>query len=160
MSSIIPIIKAEVKKSKILFDAYNKEIFDKLMQGFEGKTISISIKKFRNKRTLNQNSYYWGVVLKLIEEYTGDDKLSLSMAFREMFLKREIVKSINRKFIIIRGTSKLDTEEFSEYIEKIKYFVLQEYQIKIPEAKEVNLDYDFSIEEEDMVLLYDQSFFN
>ena len=118
MSSIIPKIRAEVKGQKLSFNKTNKDLLNKVLKQYEGKSVEIVIKRKRNKRTSNQNAYYWGVVLKLVSEHTGETKLNLSLIFRKMFLKKEIRKIIGKKITIIRGTSKLESDEFAEYIEK------------------------------------------
>ena len=37
------------------------------LKSFEGKTIKITIEKFVNKRSNNQNSYYWGVIIPILK---------------------------------------------------------------------------------------------
>lgn len=38
------------------------------LKSFEGKTIKLTIEKFANKRSNNQNSYYWGVIIPILKD--------------------------------------------------------------------------------------------
>lgn len=78
---------------------------------------SVKIEKVRNKRSLNQNSYYWGVVLHEISEYTG-------------YTKDESHEIMGYKFLLdkslemhrIKSTTSLNTLEFMDYIANIQRF--------------------------------------
>ncbi len=80
-----------------------------------------------NKRSLNQNAYYWGVVLPLVKDglrdigyreiKTIDDTHE---ALKYMFLKKQIGNENTGEVIEILGsTAKLTTVNFNEYIEDI-----------------------------------------
>ena len=46
------------------------------IRSYEGKTVTLSIKLARKERSINQNNYYWGVIVviwkKLIQEEWGE----------------------------------------------------------------------------------------
>ena len=87
------------------------------------------IKKFIEGRSVEQNRYYWGVVLTEISEYTGHTSDELHEYFKKEYL---IEKST---FIeTYKSTTDLDIGEFIEYIERIKNWALT-YNILIPESK-------------------------
>ena len=76
-------------------------------------------------RSLQQNSYYWGVVLELIEESTGTEKEELHYYFKRKFIDWDEFPS----------SKELNKNEFSEYVEKIKDFASMELWIYIPDAQ-------------------------
>lgn len=60
-----------MKKISIITDAElkrNKGEIDNALKSFEGKTIKLTIEKFANKRSNNQNSYYWSVVISILKD--------------------------------------------------------------------------------------------
>ena len=84
---------------------------------------SIKVSKFWT-RSLAQNSYYWGVVLELIEESTGTEKEELHYYFKRKFIDWDEFPS----------SKELNKNEFSEYVEKIRDFASAELWIFIPDA--------------------------
>jgi hypothetical protein len=123
--------------------AYNTRLFKALCfildhtQGFSRKFVfhwneikyTAEFKKFKKKRTLPQNRLYrlW---LKVISEETGDDQDSLHRSYKEMFLPLEEIKTRVGTFLIRRSTTKLDTREFTEYLENIRHHALSFLNIK------------------------------
>lgn len=104
--------------------------------------ISVEIKKYKWLRTLNQNSYLWGVVYKYIADYTwySTDEIHEEMKLR--FL-REDIKLDSKKgeitFHKFRSSTELNTAEFTKYIEDIKDFAAMYLWIIIPEPNEENI---------------------
>ena len=94
-----------------------------------GILINISKKKF--KRTTEQNKYYWGVVLKMISDETGYELSEVHEILKSEFLKVN-EKVINHKaYPIYKSTTKLNTAEFEEYLEKCRRFAAINLQIVI-----------------------------
>ena len=76
-------------------------------------------------RSLAQNSYYRGVVLALIEDYSGTEKEDLHYYFKHRFIDWEEFPS----------SRELSKDEFSAYVEKIKDFAAARLGIYIPDAQ-------------------------
>lgn len=107
-----------------------KHIFETL----EEWRYTVSVKKIRNRRSADQNRYYWACLWLIAVEvgYIHDDmdltikgKVvdALHEIFKDRFLSSGKIKSVKdkRKSIRLPGSSKnLDTKEFSEYMNKIK----------------------------------------
>lgn len=85
---------------------------------------SVIVKKHWT-RSLAQNSYYWGVVLQLIEEETGQDKKELHYYFKHKFIDDNEFPS----------SAELNKNEFSEYVDRIRDFASMELWIYIPEPQ-------------------------
>ena len=91
------------------------------LKGFkEGDKISIEVTKWKNKRTLNQNSYYWGGVLTPIAVHTGHSPEELHEIFKRLFITPKFVLYRGREIKMPKSTTDLSTEEFREYIERVR----------------------------------------
>ena len=61
-----------MKKISIISDVNNGNLkrnrgeIKNALKSFEGKTIKLTIEKFANKRSNNQNNYYWGIVVPIL----------------------------------------------------------------------------------------------
>ena len=84
--------------------------------------IFVSIKP----RSLKENNYYWGIVLTLLAEATGFTPEEAHDAMRWKFLRK------GQRFETVRSTTGLTTNEFEEYLEKIRLFAAQELNCIIP----------------------------
>jgi hypothetical protein len=137
--AIIPKLKGIVLNGNIVLDYNDKIKQQKWLQSLNGKRIEMIIRPFRAKRTIPQNAYYWGVVLKTISKETGYTSEELHEFFKRIFLKKEIVIG-GKVYETSISTRKLKKDQFSEYIEKIKGFVFLRLDLVIPEAGEYEPD--------------------
>ncbi len=88
-------------------------------------------------RSYSQNRYYWGVVLRHLEEHTGIDKEDLHELMKHRFNLRTL--DIGGKIYEFGGSTKgLDKKGFSEYIEKIRLWAEQEMGCRIPAPNEMD----------------------
>jgi len=90
--------------------------------------IEIVIRKPSKERSVNQNKYYWGVVLALIAEKTGDSTNALHRNLKAEFLGPGA------------STAKLSTNDFENYIEQIKAWAGSEHDIIIPDPDRVEFE--------------------
>ena len=95
---------------------------------------TLSIKRHLQKRTVNQNRYYWAClgliaieVGYLIEEMDSDTKKNVVEGLHEIFKNRFIpnvsivsIKDRRRKISIPKTTTNMDTGEFKRYMDKIR----------------------------------------
>lgn len=105
--------KGTVKNNAVVIedhDAFQYQLLD-----FEGKEVRMSIKPWRNSRTLEANGYYWGVVVAYIAEETGMTPEEVHQELARMFLKYHHPES-GREYV--RSTSDLNTKEFSTYTQQ------------------------------------------
>ena len=54
----------------------NRRTIEKCIAAHEGKDITITIQRTRKRRSNNQNAYYWGVIVPLIEEVLNNNNLT------------------------------------------------------------------------------------
>lgn len=128
---------AKLRDGKIVFD--NRKIFDKTLAQYEDGKIIVEVRREKNKRTLDQNAYYWGVVLKTISIDTGHTEQELHDVLKA-YIPKKTMPFIKKDGSTInvsvpRSTTELSTGEFSEYIERIRAKFAMEFGIIIPEAE-------------------------
>ena len=129
--------KAFVKNGKATFQ--NREQFDNELLGYEGKTVFITVREQKNRRSLNLNSYYWAVVVKLVSVETGYDKEEAHEVLKSMFLRTKY----QLKGIWVDGmksTTKLSNQEMNDYIEEVKRFASSSLGLYIPDPNEVEYE--------------------
>lgn len=117
----------------------NRKVFDQTLAQYEDGPIVIEIKREKKIRTLDQNAYYWGVVLKTISIDTGHNEQELHDILKAYIPKKTIPFTKKDGTVINvsvpRSTTELSTAEFSEYIERIRAKFGMEFGIIIPEAE-------------------------
>jgi hypothetical protein len=106
-----PTFKGRIKEGKL--GVYAKQEFGLWIGSLEGQEINITIKKFRNNRSTKQNSYYW-VVLTHAGSELGYDPEELHATFKAMFNCDR-----TKQTPIVRSTRRLDSKQFTEYLDKI-----------------------------------------
>lgn len=103
-----------------------------------GKRFMLTLKEQKRKRSLNQNNYYWGVVVPAVtgmfrehgNYYDDNDvheflKLRVGKLAQNMLMPDgEVVKSLG-------STAKLTTQEFEVYMERIRAWAA-EYGLAVP----------------------------
>jgi hypothetical protein len=117
---------------------YKRKDFDRDVLHFLNKDVTVTIQKRRKKRSLDQNSYYWGVVVPMIREGLLDVGYKVSMEQTHDFLKDNFNQGelVNEKTGDIlkttKSTSGLTTSEFMEYIEDISRWATEYLSLVLP----------------------------
>jgi len=124
-----PIFNGEIYKGKL--NIYDKEGFRKYINSVYGQ-VEIIVRRKKEIRSLKENNYYWGVVIRLTADYAGllDDEMH--KAWQWKFLRKQ-----TGKIETVRSTTSLSTVEMEEYLEKIRVFALDEWNLKVPLPNEV-----------------------
>lgn len=92
----------------------------------------LEVLKSKKKRSLNQNRYYWGVVIKVISDHTGYTSDETHQELARMFLKYD-----NNGKTFVHSTTKLNTFDFEQYLEKCRNWALNEMSLDIPLPNEI-----------------------
>lgn len=115
---------------------------EEVLQSFDGKEFQITIEKKKKSRSLNQNAYYWGVVIPSVRAGLHDLGMKLSRQevhelLKLKFLKKEIInEKTGEVFEYIGGSSELTTSEFMDFIADIQQFASEYLNIVIPSPNE------------------------
>lgn len=128
---------AFIKNGNVTYQ--NRELFDDHMFSYEGKTVVITVREQKKRRSLNLNSYYWAVVVKLLSEETGYDKEEMHEVLKSMFLRtRYQIKGI--WIDGTKSTTKLSNKEMNDYLEEVKRFATTTLSVYIPDPNEVEYE--------------------
>lgn len=93
----------------------------------------LTIKRYRETRSDAQNRYLWGFIYPIIGMEIGETTESVHEMCKAKFLSH--VEVINgEEYQITRSTAKLNTAEFTEYLETIKLFAWHTLSLTIPES--------------------------
>lgn len=111
----IPKFAGKVVNGQIVLDEPKQ--FKVYLCGFKHEApIEVIVRKPSKKRSLNQNDYYWGVVVKILCEFTGNTLKDQHMDLRWRFLCRMDQKGR----LYPESTTELSTVEYEEYLENIR----------------------------------------
>ena len=123
-----------IQSGKLLLDS--RPEFIAHLHTLEGKRIEVSVGRVKNKRSIDQNAYYWSGVIGTIAKETGQDPQSVHETCKSMFRSRSVL--FRGKWLRLVDSSKdADTIEFTEYIERIRAYFGQEFHITIPDPQQV-----------------------
>lgn len=92
-----------------------------------GEAVSVTVSRTKNPRSLNQNAYYWGVVLPVIGKNIGYTTNETHDALKDMFLTDRTGR-IPR----VKSTTTMSTSEFEEYVATVRTWAYAELNITVP----------------------------
>ena len=99
------------------------------------KPYSVTIKEGKESRSLSQNKLYWLWLTCLMAE-TGNDKTNLHEYFKQAYLPFEDKEVFNSVVPVFPSTTKLDTGQFTAYLNKIQIFAQMELNIRLPQPED------------------------
>lgn len=123
-----------------ILHVFNRKVFDEAVKRFAGKDIEITVKKKKSVRSSQQNRYYFGIVIPVLQNGLNEvgydmNKQDVHEFIKANFCYNEIVnKETGEIFRVTKSTTRLNKSEFSEMIEKIKIFASEYLNVLIPDA--------------------------
>lgn len=126
----------------------NRNLVLQAIQSFNGKEVVITFSKPKKQRSNNQNSYYWGVVLPLVQkglldatgELRSNDNIHYKILLPLFAPTNEIVNVDTGESLLERLTSsEMTTTQFCEYILEVQKWGAEFLGIDIPSPNEENL---------------------
>lgn len=106
------------------------------IQKLPDRLFTVTVEKTRTTRSIDQNALYW-LWLTCIADETGADKDEIHREMRMTYLPHEIVQGIHGEFIERPiSTTKLDTAQFKQYLDKIQVFASAELGIVLPSPED------------------------
>lgn len=92
-----------------------------------GKDVVLTIARGRKNRSLNQNSYYWGVVIPMVHAMLVEFGNDVGTEETHAFLKEHVGKltaavsdGSGKRLAIVKSSATLTTAEFEQHLERIK----------------------------------------
>lgn len=106
-----------------------------------GKYVVMKLEKKKKKRSNQQNAYYWGVCIPIIQTgltdagYEGMNKDKTHDMLKLLFL-RDIVDGDGEPIAVIKETKELTTTEFADYIAELQQWASEFLNVYIPDPNE------------------------
>jgi hypothetical protein len=123
----------------------NRNLILNALKSFEGQEVILTIQKARKSRTNPQNSFYWGVVLQLVQsglkdatgEFRSVENIHYNILLKMFAPENEIVNIETGECITEKITSsEMTTTQFAEYIMEIQKWSAEFLGISIPNPNE------------------------
>lgn len=111
-------------------------LYDKIEELPEGEYMVYLLNQKPN-RSLQQNRYYFGVVLRALKEHTGISVDDMHDVLKFRFNPKVISFSGMDEVKIGGSTKEMTTDVFMEYIEKIRQWAIENLECYIPLPQEV-----------------------
>ena len=124
------VVTMKKEGERLVFDTELPYIFSTLANG----TYHITIKKASQKRSIPQNDLMW-MWLACIERETGTPKDDVYMYYCKKFLMKTISIG-SRQERIYNTSSKLSSEEMTEFLNKIQADAATELGITLPQPED------------------------
>lgn len=106
-----------------------------------GNSYVMELSKSKSKRSLSQNSYYWGVVIALFSQstgYTSNESHQYLAGLHLSYIKERIDQSA---LTFVKSTTELDTLSFEQYIDQCRLFMWHELNIHVPLPNQIDEDF-------------------
>ncbi|MCE5335161.1 MAG: hypothetical protein LLG06_11320 [Desulfobacteraceae bacterium] len=125
-----PIFTATVRKCTLVPDApYRYAVH---LSTLEGKQVEIVVRKRKSQRSQDQNRYYWGVVVEILAKHFGYEPEEMHEALKFKFLRTHA-----GDLPTVKSTAKLNTGEFTEYVDRVIRWAAAEHGCYVPGPNEV-----------------------
>ena len=121
----------------------NRNLVLNAIKSFEGKEVVITIDRLKKKRSNNQNSYYWGVLVPITQRAIFDswgEVWSIDKTheyLKENFCFREKVNEDTGQVIKLpKSTTENTTTEMEVYHLEIRKHLLEWFNVDAPEPNQ------------------------
>jgi hypothetical protein len=138
--------KAKCSQGKIEF--YALDYVRHKLEQVDGQDVYVTIKKYRAKRSIKQNNWYYGVAIPMIQAFLLDTqgerytKEEVNQYHLNTVIKPKLeTKAIFGKVCVIYDiarTSEMTTTEFIEFKESIQVYWAQ-YELFIPDPEQTEI---------------------
>ena len=118
----------------------NRKTFDRQLRLLKDGEYLVSVYPAERSRSMNQNAYYWGVVIEALSEHTGYRPEELHELMKARFLPRGKTGTfgngiLDGAYVFGGSTTKLTKSEMSEYTERIRQWAAQDLDFVIPDPE-------------------------
>ena len=129
-------IVSEVKNGSL---TRNRNLIKDAIATFEGKQIVIKIEKFKKKRSTQQNRFYYGIVIPIVQNCLKEaghvmtnesthDLIKLKFLKETLFVNETTGEVIER----IKSTTELSTSQFMDLLAEINNFTFEYFGVILP----------------------------
>ena len=129
-------IISEVKNGSL---TRNRNLIKDAIETFEGKQVVIKIEKFKKKRSTQQNRFYYGVIIPIVQNCLKEaghimtsesthDLIKLKFLKETLFVNETTGEVIER----IKSTTELSTSQFMDLLAEINNFTFEYFGVSLP----------------------------
>ena len=125
-----------------LFKRNRNTVLDAI-KSFNGSDVVLTIDKVKKKRSNNQNRFYWGCLIPLMQKGAKDmwgESWSIDKAHKHLSKLFVFHESVNVKTSEItqtpKSTTELTTTDWEVYVTEIRIYLLENFDIEAPEPNE------------------------
>lgn len=133
-------IRSEVKNGTL---TRNVNLIKDAIATFENKQIVIKIEKFKKKRSTQQNRFYFGIVIPIVQNCLKEaghimtnesthDLIKLKFLKETLFVNEDTGEVIER----IKSTTELSTSQFMDLLAEINNFTFDYFGVLLPSPNE------------------------
>jgi len=94
--------------------------------------LEMEVNRMRAIRSVEQNSYYWWVVVQMLSDYLGNSPQEMHDILKYLHNPKEITLPDGEIVREGESTTKLDTKEAEAYFERIRIWAQQDLNFTIP----------------------------
>lgn len=134
---MIPVFLATIQKGRLVFN--NPDAFEKYLLRLNDKSVDVVVRLPRKDRSIDENAYYWKVVVGLISEHTGYTPDEVHEFLKLKFLSKIIVMA-GKDERIPRSSTSLSTLEWEKWMTEIREWAAQELSLVIPEPNQIEVE--------------------
>ncbi len=139
MARPIPVFAADVDALGERLTLQVPGDWKRYLKGLAGKRLELIARERKSKRSVDQNSYIWGVAYPIIAEHLGYDAHEHERLHYDLLAIRfgtvaqsPLLKGAPPRIVPARTSSELNTEEFSQYMEWLIRYAATEFGCVIP----------------------------
>jgi hypothetical protein len=121
----------------------NRNLIIDAIRSYEGKSVSITFEKPKKKRSNPQNSFYYGVVIPIVQNALREAGYILTNEathdlIKLKFLKEIILTNEETGEVVerVKSTTELSTSQFMDFVAEIRIFTNEYFGVDIPEPNE------------------------
>ena len=129
-------IISEVKNGNL---TRNRNLIKDAIATFEGNQVVIKIEKFKKKRSTQQNRFYYGIVIPIVQNCLKEaghimtnesthDLIKLKFLKETLFVNETTGEVIER----IKSTTELSTSQFMDLLAEINNFTFEYFGVTLP----------------------------
>lgn len=132
----VPVWRGAVNEAgtHLILSAAERDQRRAFLRSLAGKTLDIVFKVHRSQRSIDQNAWEWGVAIPILAEHLGydlDEHEALHYALVDECFGRSWDERLKRDMPNVRS-SKLNTEQYSKYMEWLVRWAAREHGCVIP----------------------------
>ena len=110
-----------------------RPLMDAYLASLPDGPVTVAIERPYNRRSSEQNAYYWGVVIRCCSLATGHSSKELHDIFRAALLPMRVAEFGGKKVELPAQTHTMSTAEFSAYIDQCRQFAAETVGVPIPD---------------------------